>query len=203
VDGVLLDLLMAVMNSLQVWSAAARDRARGLKWRDAVTARMSQGAYRPYGEIVAEAAAEIGLPDGSRSELFESWKRMQPWPDAAALARLTLPYAFVTNSSTPLARIAAERSGLRPLFVLSAEEAGWYKPHRNVYREACRRLGSSPERIVFVAGSRYDAEGASAAGLQTWLVRRRPDQDIDEARIRVASSLEEVVESIHRGRPRW
>ena len=36
---VLLDLLMATMDSPSSWSAAAGDRAAGLAWRDAVTDR--------------------------------------------------------------------------------------------------------------------------------------------------------------------
>ena len=118
---------------------------------------------------------------------------MAPWPDAGALSGLTLPYAFVTNCSARLAGIAAGRSGLRPAFVLSAEEAGCYKPDARIYTEACRRLRSAPEATLFVAGSPYDAEGARAAGLQAWLVVRRADQRVSDRAIRVVTSLEEVV----------
>lgn len=193
-DAVLFDLLMAVMNSLDVWSASADDRERGLAWRDAVSVRMAtQGPYVPYEELAAEVAAEIGLPAGSTRELFDRWRRMEPWPDAAALARLTLPYGFVTNSSTRLARIAARRSGLTPRFVLSAEQSGWYKPDPNVYHEACRRLGTPRGSVVFVAGSPYDAVGALNARLQAWLVRRRPEHGVGDLRIPVFSSLHEAV----------
>ncbi|MGI8998534.1 MAG: hypothetical protein ACR2GO_02350 [Candidatus Limnocylindria bacterium] len=40
VTAVLFDLLMGVMNSMDIWAAAAQDVHRGLAWRDAVTARM-------------------------------------------------------------------------------------------------------------------------------------------------------------------
>jgi hypothetical protein len=62
---VLFDLLMAVMDSLAVWSAAARDPDRGLVWRDALTARMVDSAsYTPYEDLVAEAA-------GTREVVFQ------------------------------------------------------------------------------------------------------------------------------------
>ncbi len=201
-SGVLVDLLMAVMNSLAAWSAAAGDRQLGLRWRDAVTARMAAAAsYVPYEDLIVAVAAEIGLPPSAASQLFDLWVDMAPWPDAGALARLGLPYAFVTNSSRELAGIAARRSGLQPAFVLPAEESGWYKPHPQAYREACRRLGSPPRRTLFVAGAPYDAEGARRAGLQVVLVVRRSDQRLPAAGIRVVSSLEEIVVGINPADP--
>jgi len=194
VDVVLFDLLMAVMDSLAVWSLAAHDTRRGLRWRDAVTARVQDlPRYFPYEDLVAEAAVEEGLPPTAARELLEGWPDMEPWPDAAALARLTMPYGFVTNCSADLARTAARRSGLAPRFVLSAEEAGAYKPNASIYLEACGRLGTAPERTLFVAGSPYDAAGAQRAGLRAVLVNRRPDVPLPAAAIPTATSLHEVV----------
>lgn len=199
VDGVLLDLLMGVMNSLETWTAAAGGSTRGLEWRDAVTARMvAAGAYTPYEDLLTDAASELNLHPNALTDLVDRWADMDPWPDAAAIQRLTVPYGFVTNCSMTLARIAAERSGLAPSLVLSAQEAGWFKPDARVYLEACRRLGTAPDRTAFIAGSPHDADGASAAGLPTWLVRRRADQPASVASVSVAGSLDELVESVMR-----
>jgi 2-haloacid dehalogenase len=197
VDGLLFDLLMAVMNSPAIWATAASNERRGLAWRDAVTGRMAASrTYVPYEELVRGAAAELGLSREAVSELFEGWREMNPWPDSAALSRLPLPYAFVTNCSERLARVAADRSELTPRFVLSAEEAGWYKPDPRIYREACRRLASAPESTLFVAGAAYDAEGAGAAGLQALLVARREDGGARHGASRVAASLDDVVDAL-------
>ena len=197
VDGVLLDLLMGVMNSLETWAAAAGDTARGLEWRDAVTARMvAAGAYTPYERLLADAAAGLDLAPTAAADLVNGWADMDAWPDAAAIRQLPVPYAFVTNCSSRLASVAANRSCLEPSFVLSAEDAGWFKPDARVYVEACRRLGTPPDRTAFIAGSAYDAAGASAAGLPTWLVRRRADQTALAEAVSVAVSLDEVVESL-------
>ena len=197
VRGVLFDLLMGVMNSLDPWRAAAGDPERGFQWRDAVTARMvAARKYVPYEDLVADAAAELGLPKVAPADLHDRWSEMEPWPDAATVARLSLPYGFVTNTSIALARIAAGRSRLQPSFTLSAEEAGWFKPEPAIYRAACERLGPDPARIIFVAGSPYDAAGARAAGMRAMLVLRRPDQRRPDAGIVTAQSMDEVLAAI-------
>jgi 2-haloacid dehalogenase len=197
VKGVLFDLLMAVMDSMEVWSAAAGDRRRGLAWRDGVTARMvARPSYAPYEDLVVEAARQQGLPASAPSDLLDRWPEMAPWPDAAAITRLRVPYGFVTNCSRTLAAMAARRSGLKPAFVLSAEEAGYYKPDARIYRDACRRLGSPAERTLLVAGSVYDAEGANRAGLRASLIVRRADQRRPATQVLVAQSLEEIVTSL-------
>jgi 2-haloacid dehalogenase len=196
-DAVLFDLLLGVMNSLASWSTAAGDERRGLAWRDAVTRRMAASStYMPYDELVVDAAAELGLSRQAVSELFARWREMDPWPDSAALSRMALPYAFVTNCSKRLAWVAADRSRASPQFVLSAEEAGCYKPDPRIYHEACRRLGSPPQSTLLVAGSPCDAEGAAAAGLHAVLVARRPDGTTRHSATRVVASLHDVVRSL-------
>jgi 2-haloacid dehalogenase len=197
VDGVLLDLLMAVMNSPEVWAAAVGDSALGLRWRDEVTVRMiSSDRYTPYEEIVARSARDLSLAPVAAERLFGAWGRMEPWPDAAALRDLPVPYAFVTNCSTRLATIAARRSGLEPAVVLSAEEAGCYKPNPRIYVEACDRVGTTPVRTLFVAGAPYDADGAAAAGLQSAWVPRRSDVEGPGQDVRVLGSLRDVTAAV-------
>jgi 2-haloalkanoic acid dehalogenase type II len=199
VQGVLFDLLMGVMNSLETWTAAAGDPGTGLRWRDEVTARMvGARAYVPYEGLVADAARAEGLQRDAAAELFDRWSEMEPWPDTTALSNLPLQYAFVTNCSTALAQVAARRSRLQPRFTMSAEKAGWFKPEPAIYEAACRRIGLDPARTMFVAGSPYDAAGARAAGLHAWLVARRPDHRPAEADINVAGSLVEIVDAIVR-----
>lgn len=202
---VLFDLLMAVMDSPAAWAAAAADAELGMRWRDAVTERMRQAErYVPYESLVADAGAELGLPARAADRLRVAWAHMRPRPDVGAIAKLALPYAFVTNCSTELAREAAARSGLRPRFTLSAEAAGWYKPRADIYHAACDALGSEPARTAFVAGAAYDAEGALAAGLDAVLVRRRPLPHSLSPGILVVDRLDAAVRDAPRtGRHRW
>jgi 2-haloacid dehalogenase len=189
--GILLDLLMATMDSMTTWSSAAGDPERGLAWRDAVTQRMIEaGRYVPYHDLVIAAAAELHLPRGAPDRLRDAWTEMSRWPDAGALESIGAPYAFVTNSSRELADEAVARSRLRPAFTLSAEEAGWYKPHPEVYRRACDRMGTDLRETCFVAGAPYDARGAARAGLRSVLVARRAVESPLPDEIAVVSSLE-------------
>lgn len=199
-SAVLVDLLMATMDSISVWSAAAGDRARGLAWRDAVTARMiAAEAYVPYEQLVADAGDELHLEPDAGRRLLAAWDDIRPWPDAPALARSGVPYAFVTNCSAELAARAVTHSGLEPAFTLSAEEAGWFKPRAEIYRLACNRFGVEPGAARFVAGAPYDARGAAAAGLGAVLVRRRPPRATDPvlpATVDVLPSLTDALSGI-------
>lgn len=193
---VLLDLLMAVMNSLETWSIAASDRDTGLAWRDAVTERMRAASrYVEYRELVADGAAAVDLDPAFANRLLEAWREMEPWSDASHLATLGVPYAFVTNCSEELALLAARRSGLTPCFTLSAERAGWYKPRPEVYRQAVERIGASPGQVLFIAGAPYDAEGARRAGLQAALVVRRTLTEVPHPAISRIGGLGELFSS--------
>ena len=194
---VLLDLLMATMNSLDTWRAAAGDPEVGIAWRDAVTERMiAAGRYVPYEELVARSAGGLGLDGGAPERLERAWQVMRPWPDATVLRTLDVPCAFLTNCSARLAAVAVERSGLRPAFALSAEQAGWYKPRPEAYRAAVERLRITPSDVLFVAGAGYDAAGADAAGLRASLVARRPPDREVLARIRVVAGLDEALHEV-------
>jgi 2-haloacid dehalogenase len=193
-SAILLDLLMATMDSMRTWSSVAGDRARGLAWRDAVTERMVIAAhYVPYEGLVEAAAAELQLPPDAPDRLLSAWKRMRRWPDADALDRLDVPYAFVTNCSSELAAAAVERSRLRPAFTLSAEEAGCYKPHPEIYRRACMRMEAEVDQTRYVAGAAYDARGASNFGLRAFLVARRVAQEQLPGAVTVVASLAEAL----------
>jgi 2-haloacid dehalogenase len=194
---VLLDLLMATMDSISVWALAAGDRDRGLAWRDLVTERMiAAGRYTPYESLVAEAAPDVRLPLNAPRLLHAAWANMRPWPDTDALQSLRLPFAFATNCSATLAAAAAERSGLRPRFTLSAEEAGWYKPRPEIYHLACERIEAAPEHVWFIAGAPYDAVGAAAAGLHSILVTRRPLKARLPAAIDTVTSLRDAIDRL-------
>jgi 2-haloacid dehalogenase len=194
---VLLDLLMATMDSMRVWATAAGGRERGMAWRDAVTERMiAADRYVPYDKLVAEVANDLGLPEDAPDRLGRSWMTMPPWPDTHTLETVGVPYAFVTNCSTELATTAVERSGLQPAFTVSAEDVGHYKPHPEIYLEACRRMAADPHEVLMVAGAPYDALGALRVGLRTSLVARRPVDVALPASIRVVSTLDEALAGI-------
>ena len=82
-----------------------------------------------------------------------------------------VPLAVVTNCSEALGQIAAVRTGIAFDAVVTAERAGFYKPHPRPYRLALEALGAAPEATLFVAGSAYDLVGAAAIGMKVFLAR--------------------------------
>lgn len=203
-DAVLFDLLTALLDSWTTWNRAAGDPVAGVKWRRRyLDLTYGSGSYRPYEEVVAAAAADVGLPPAAPKALVADWGSLAPWPEApAALAALPqgTRTGIVTNCSVALGRTAAAR--IPPVDVLvTAEEAGAYKPDPRPYRLALDRLGLPPDRVLFVAGSAADLPGATGVGMTVvWHNRLRlvrPDRY--PAPARELSSLLEVAPIVANG----
>ena len=172
-DAVLFDLLTALLDSWSLWNSVAGSSEAGLRWRRAYLRITYQtGAYRPYEDLVAEAAEHAGLDRSLAAALDARYAELQPWPDVTRtlmrLADAGLPLAVVTNCSHRLGLVAAERVGVPFSQVVTAEEVGVYKPDPRPYRLALDRLGVEPGRCLFVAGSAYDLVGTAAVGLPTY-----------------------------------
>ncbi len=169
---VLFDLLTALLDSWSVWDAAAGRVDAGRRWRAAylrITYRT--GAYRPYESIVAEAAAEVGLPAGAADQLVALWPGIQPWPDVKAVLdeiRARLPIAVVTNCSERLGQLAVRATGVAFNSVVTAERAGYYKPDPRTYGLALKELGVEARDCLLVAGSPNDLFGAKALGMDAY-----------------------------------
>lgn len=180
---VLFDLLTALLDSWSAWNASAGSEASGRSWR-AEYLRLTYGCgrYVPYEDLVRQAAHATGLAPSVADILEANWQSLPVWSGAqAALDRLAgrTRLAVVTNCSTRLGQMAAARLRTRWDVVITAEEAGFYKPDARPYRMALERLGVSAADAAFVAGSGYDLIGTSAVGLRTYWHNRvglvRPD----------------------------
>jgi len=166
---VLFDLLTALIDSWALWDAVAGNSEDGHRWRTAYLKNTSgEGAYRPYESLVREAAVTVGLTADLGDRLTARYGELKPWPEVAdVLGGLhgRVPLAIVTNCSDALGRIAVARTGVAFDAVVTAERAGFYKPHPAPYRLALAELGAAPQDCLFVAGSPYDLFGAGALGL--------------------------------------
>jgi 2-haloalkanoic acid dehalogenase type II len=127
------------------------------------------GAYRPYETLVREAARDVGLPEQLGVDLERRWDELAPWPEASAiLKKIPVPLAVATNCSVRLGQRAADRVGVPFKVVETAESVGFYKPRPEVYRAVLQKLGTRPERTLFVAGSASDVPGARAVGMPVY-----------------------------------
>ena len=171
-QAIVFDLYSGLLNSWALWNTVAGSDAAGLRWRkNYLELTYQTGAYRPYEDLIREAAEASGLPLLYADELLGRWADLEPWPETPAILSALLekvPVAVATNSSVALARIAVARTGVNIPVVVTAEEVGFYKPLPHPYRTAMAHLGCPPESTLFVAGSPSDVPGASGVGMPVY-----------------------------------
>ncbi|HYV66282.1 MAG TPA: HAD-IA family hydrolase [Myxococcales bacterium] len=176
IEAVAFDLLTALLDSWSLYTSVAGDEALGRTWRLASLRRVTaQGSYRSYEEILAEAAADAGVPVKKRDELVARWGELEPWPETrSVLQQLSGErLALVTNCSQRLAEIAAAATGGRFELVMSAERSGAYKAAPRAYQAALDALRLPADRVLFVAGSAHDVPGASRVGMRVYWANRQ------------------------------
>ena len=197
-DAVVFDLLTALLDSWKLWNAVAGSDEAGLRWRRKyLELTYGAGAYRPYEDIIAEAARLAGIEDGLADALMARWPDLEPWPEAPAVLQslaARVPLAVATNSSERLAGFAVAATGGRFAAVVTAETAGFYKPRPEPYRRVLQALGTAPERTLFVAGSAADVPGAGGVGMPVYWHNRLGLAPVDAARPLVTErSLEPLL----------
>jgi 2-haloalkanoic acid dehalogenase type II len=202
-DAVVFDLLTALLDSWSVWNRAAGSATDGLKWRRTyLKLTYDCGVYRPYEDLVREAAREAGVATTAVDKLVEYWDTLEPWSEAPLilnhLSGRGVRLGVVTNCSTRLGRRAAERVGVPFDAVVTSEEVGFYKPRPEPYRAVLDRLGTDPGRTLFVAGSPADIPGAAGVGMPVfWHNRAGLSFVSDQARpFLIADSLHPLAELV-------
>jgi len=169
---VLFDLLTALLDSWTLWNRSAGSEQAGRAWR-AEYLRLTYGCgqYVEYETLVRQAAQHVGLPVSAPQALEENWLELAPWSGALAALQQLRPHcklAVVTNCSNRLGRQAASILPVQWDVVVTAEEAGTYKPDPRPYQLALDTLNLSHRDVAFVAGSSYDMFGTAAVGLRTY-----------------------------------
>jgi 2-haloacid dehalogenase len=188
------DLLTALLDTWSVWAEVAADRALGMRWHGASQELLRGKPYRPFEDIVRESARSIGISGAKAEAMLGRWGDFQPWPDVrSTLKRLEGHTRFiVTNCSRELGRRAAAGAGKFDL-VMTAEEAGAYKPDPRPYRAALAALRLEPADVLFVAGSAHDVGGASRVGMDVyWANRGNVAAPADATALREAPDLRDL-----------
>lgn len=169
---VLFDLLTGLLDSWTLWDSVAGNPDDGRRWRAAYLKNTyAEGRYRPYEILVREAAAETGLAPELGDRLAARYSELAPWPEAPevlGLLKSQFRLGVVTNCSEALGRLAAACTSVAFDTIVTAERAGFYKPHPEPYQLALEELGVEAEECLFVAGSAYDLFGAAAVGMPVY-----------------------------------
>ena len=196
------DLLTALLNTWTLWSSVAGESSLGMRWHAASQEMLRGKPYRPFEDIVRESATAVGVDAKRARELLRRWGDFEPWPDVPpVMAQLEGTKRFiVTNCSRKLGRLAAFRAGRFDL-VVTAEEAGAYKPDPLPYRMALDRLGLDAAEVLFVAGSAHDVGGAARVGMDVyWANRGGAPAPTDGTALREEPDFRGLLETI--GPPR-
>jgi 2-haloacid dehalogenase len=201
-QAVMFDLLTALLNSWSLWNKVVGSERVGFDWRTRYLQLTYQaGPYRSYEDIIKEAAHEVGVPYARAEELIQRWGELEPWPETPQVMHALLekgPVAVTTNASIALANIAVACLGVAIPTVVTAEEAGYYKPQPQPYHMALDRLQCPAESVLFVAGSAADIPGASAVGMPVFWHNRMRLSPVD-ARVQplyAADSLWPILELV-------
>jgi len=122
-----------------------------------------------------------------RGRLLEAYDSLSAFPEVKdaliGLKRKKSRLAILSNGDPDLLDAAVRSAGLQDHFdhVLSASEAGIFKPSARIYRLAMTKFGAAREEITFVSSNRWDVAGASAFGFKAIWVNRShaPDEYLD------------------------
>jgi 2-haloacid dehalogenase len=149
--------------------------AHGLDGDDALRGRL----LSLYWEL--EAFAEVR---GALSALREGGRRL----------------AILSNGEPEMLEAAVASAGLADLLdaVLSAEQAGVFKPHRAVYDLVGQQFGLARREVLFVSSNGWDAAFATGYGFRTLWVNRK-DEPLERLPFRpdyVAATLEDLPEMV-------
>ena len=147
--------------------------------------------YQPYRDVLAQALREVGARYGAALSAEQQARfggSVGDWPAFAdssqALERLQRRYRLVpiTNCDDDLFADSAARLGITFDEVVTAQQAGAYKPDERPFLLAFERLGVPRERILHVAQSLFhDHVTAQRLGLTSVWINRRSGRTGDGA----------------------
>jgi 2-haloacid dehalogenase len=162
----------------------------------------------------------VELNDEQISKLAEAKLNLDPFPDSEKglqklnEAKITATekqhegksgrttFIVLTNGEYDKSDMLLSNSGLRRYFdcIVSAEEVRKYKPSRELYLLASKRLNLEISQIALVSSHLWDIAGAQAVGMHTcWIDRREYKKATDEIDVKpdfVCTSVENIGNNI-------
>ena len=178
IEAVVFDLDGVLIQTEEVWDEVREElvRERGGRYGPEAQ-RAMMGMSSP--EWSGYMHSVLGIPDPPEEINAEVVRRMEARyrerlpliPGAVeAVERLAArwPLAVASSSNRPLIDAVLELSGLGRFFraTVSSEEVPRGKPAPDVYLEAARRLGVTPEECAAVEDSHNGIRSAKAAGMR-------------------------------------
>ena len=207
-EAVIFDLDGVLIASEEVWDEvrAAYVRERGGRYDETVQRAMMGMSSLEWSRYLHEHAGVPDEPEAINAEvvrrMLERYREELPLIPGAleAVRRVAKRFriGLASSSNRELIDAVLEAAGLVGLFAatVSSEEVARGKPAPDVYLEAARRLGASPERCGAVEDSHGGIRSAKAAGMFVVAIPNLaypPDDAALEAADVVLRSIEELT----------
>jgi 2-haloacid dehalogenase len=174
-----------------LWREADRERLLGL--HHLVEPRVQERGELSYREVLARCLAAVssieglGVPDGRRDALAESLPSWPPFPEVPrALGELRQRgwrLAILSNTDPDLLAGSVAAIGVHFDALITAREAGSYKPAPGHWERFFADSGAARDRHVHVAASLFhDIEPTAGIGLSAvWINRLGESSDVPRA----------------------
>ena len=150
-------------------------------------------------KILAEMETQIHLREDHTAlhALVQGfWVNAPVFPDTHRFfAGCPLPIYIITNNGQPYMEQALARNRLQAAGIISADTVHAYKPHREIFDEALRISGCTPDEVIHIGDSySSDVVGARSAGIRPLLLLRGQQKYSDD--VDTANNLEDALELI-------
>lgn len=138
--------------------------------------------HTSYREIAERALAatlrreNVECDDDDVRALVAEIENLEPYAEvrpALKQLRTRFQLTVLSNADPDMLDAARRHLGADVEHMMSAAEAGSFKPHVATYRTATELVGCPPDAILFVASHAFDCVGAKAYGMRTCYVDRR------------------------------
>jgi 2-haloacid dehalogenase len=200
--GTLYDALSVAARCESCWPGKGAELSR--LWRakqlEYTWQRSLMQRYAPFSTVTREALAfacealGLELSVAQMEGLMSEYLRLASYPDVAALRKINLKKAILSNGSPDMLLPLVEHSGLRFDAVISVDEVKVYKPAPQVYELAVKRLQT--KNIGFVSSNCWDALGAKSFGFEVYWINRAgaPTDRLGFKPDRILRTLDEILQ---------
>jgi HAD superfamily hydrolase (TIGR01509 family) len=208
IGAVIFDLDGVLVDSEQLWDQARRAvvEERGGRWEPGATEAMQGMSSVEWSGYLQQTLGVDGSPEQIAelvvARLLESYRTDLPLLPGAreAVERLAARWrlALASSSNPVVIESVLDRAGLTDMFqiTISSEEVARGKPAPDVYLEATRRLGVTPERCCAIEDSANGIRSALAASMTVVAIPNRdfpPPRGVLARASLVLSSLDELT----------
>jgi HAD superfamily hydrolase (TIGR01509 family) len=213
-EAVVFDLDGVLLRSEEVWDAVRERyvRERGGRYDREVQRAMMGMSSPEWSRFLHEDAHVPDDPGEINGEvvrrMLEAYRRELPLvPGAVAAVRraaAAYPLALASSSNREVFEEVLELAGITECFgaTVSSEEVERGKPAPDVYLEAARRLGVTPENCTAVEDSHAGIRSAKSAGMRVVAIPNAaypPDEEALQLADTVVRSLDELTRDVLAG----